>query len=141
MRTSWLLLSLALAACDKGGASDPARTDQGAAAAMAAGGTGARETLVGLWKKGGLVPSPLTSATVDFGKDCQSGTINNVDVLVCVYGSPDEAKAAVEPGLGWVGEATGAAESRGALLIAVADRRKADPSGRTINQLMKLAPK
>jgi len=32
-------------------------------------------------------------------------------------------------------------QSRNAVLVAAADRRKADPSGRTINQLMKLAPK
>ena len=52
-----------------------------------------------------------------------------------------EAKAAEDAGLVWVGETTGAAQARGTLLIAAADRRKSDPSGRTINQLMKLAPK
>jgi hypothetical protein len=32
-------------------------------------------------------------------------------------------------------------QAKGAALIAAADRRKSDPSGRTINKLSKLAPK
>jgi hypothetical protein len=97
-----------------------------------------RDGVIDAWKKGGLVPSPLTAATVAFSKDCQSGTVNGVDVLVCEFPSDAEAKAAEEPGLVWVGEATGIARAAGKVLIAAADRRKADPSGRTINKLTKL---
>jgi len=107
----------------------------------AAGGGGPRDAVTSAWKKGGMTLSPLTAATVTVGKDCQSGTVGAIDVLLCVYPTPAEAKAAEESGLGWVGEATGAAQAAGTVLIAVADRRKSDPSGRTINQLMKLAPK
>ena len=125
-----LVLGLALvAACDKG---------EGTASAN---GPNPREAAIAGWKKGGLEVSAMTPATVAFGKDCQSGTVGGVDVLVCEYATPDEAKAAEDPGLQWVGDATGSSQATGKLLIATADRRKKDPSGRTINQLMKLAPK
>ncbi|HEY0991866.1 MAG TPA: hypothetical protein VGD80_32670, partial [Kofleriaceae bacterium] len=76
-----------------------------------------------------------------FGKDCQSGTIEGIDVLLCNFGSADEARAAEDGGLAWVGQATGASQAHGAALVVLADRKKADPNGRTINRLMKLAPK
>lgn len=133
-----VLLAL-LAACGK---DDGAGEQAGGSASAAAPAPPAspRDSVLDAWKKGGLQPSPLTAATVAFGKDCQSGTVNSIDVLVCVYASPDEAKAAEAPGLEWVGGATGASTAAGSVLIAIADRRKSDPSGRTINQMMKLAP-
>lgn len=97
-----------------------------------------RDGVVEAWKKGGLEPSALTAAKVEFGKDCASGTVNKIDVLVCEYSSEQEAKAAEDPALAWVGDHTGAAKAQGEMLIVVADRRKADPSGRTINQLITL---
>ena len=126
-------LVLALAACST--SDDPLGPARRAASANP------RDALLDAWKKGGLVPSPMTPASVPFAQDCHSGTVNAVDVLVCVMASPADAKAAEPQALGWVGEATGAAEARGALLIAVSDRRKSDPSGRTMNELLKLAPK
>jgi hypothetical protein len=131
MRRGWIplaglaLVGVALGACDKG---------DGAAG-------GPRDAVIAAWKQGGLEPSAFTPATVGFGADCQSGTVAGVDVVVCQYGAADEAKAAEEPALDWVGEATGVAQAAGRALIAAADRRKADPSGRTINQLVKLAPR
>lgn len=105
----------------------------------AGGGELSRDKLVAAWKQAGLLPSPMTPATVAVGKDCQSGTVNSVDVLVCQYATVDEAKAAEPKGLEWVGEATGMSQASGKVLVAAADRRKADPSGRIINQLMKLS--
>lgn len=125
----------ALAACSK---------DDGASGdvkAVAAGGPGARDAVIEAWKKGGLQPSAMTPATVAFGKDCQSGTVSNVDVLVCAYATPAEAKAAEAAGFEWVGGTTGTAVVSGAVLVAIADRRKADLNGKTINQLMKLVPR
>jgi hypothetical protein len=98
-----------------------------------------RDRVVAQWKKGGLTPSALTAATVGAGKDCQTGTVNGVDVLVCNYATPEDAKAAEPKGLEWVGESTGMSQASGKVLVAASDRRKADPSGRTINQLMKLS--
>ncbi|MBA3821230.1 MAG: hypothetical protein H0X17_20265, partial [Deltaproteobacteria bacterium] len=55
------------------------------------------------------------------------------------YTTPEESKTAEAPGLAWVGEATGMSQAAGKVLVVAADRRKADPSGRTINQVMKLS--
>ncbi|MBA3457888.1 MAG: hypothetical protein H0T42_32700 [Deltaproteobacteria bacterium] len=121
------VLLVAAIACDKGG---------GAA------GNGPRDAVLAAWKKGGQSPSALTAASVPaVGKDCQSGTVGAIDVLLCVYPTAADAKAAEDAGLTWVGDTTGAAQASGTVLIAISDRRKSDPSGRTINQLMKLAPK
>ena len=120
----WIVIAIVCAcACGKG---------KGGAA-------GGRDKLIEAWKTGGLTPSAFTAATTNVGKDCQSGTVNGVDVLVCTFASADEAKAAQDAGLQWVGDTTGAAQAQGALLIAVADRRKADPKGKTINQVFKVA--
>ncbi|CAN5908435.1 hypothetical protein BH11MYX2_BH11MYX2_29800 [soil metagenome] len=117
------LLALAvLAACGKG-SSDP------------------RADLVDAWKSGGITIGALEPAEVGFGADCKQTTVKALEVLLCVYQSADAAKAAQDPALAWIGEATGAARASGKLLVAVVDRRKTDPSGKTINQLMKLTPK
>lgn len=130
------LLFVLLAACDKGDSKNTSPFGEGASTSA-----GPRDAVLEAWKKGGLTPSPLTPASVAIGKDCQSGTVGAVDVLLCAYPTPAEAKAAEDAGLGWVGDATGASQAAGSVLVVVADRRKADPSGRTINQMMKLAPR
>jgi hypothetical protein len=129
--TTLALLGLAAFACSKSGEFDK----------PAGGSAGARDAVVAAWKDAKLTPSAMTPATVAFGKDCQGGTVEGVDVLLCNFASAAEAKAAEDPGLAWIGQATGAAQAHGAALVVLADRRKTDPSGRTINRLMKLAPK
>lgn len=140
MRGRVLLLGL-LVACGK--ESDDGAAGKAAAAAPAAAPDDAkdRQVVLAAWKKAGLEPSAMTPAQVAFGSDCKSGTVSGVDVLVCVYPSPDQARAAEQAGYGWVGEATGISLARGSVLVAAADRRKTDPSGRTINQLARTAPK
>jgi hypothetical protein len=118
-----LLIAIVLAACSK-------KT-----------GPSSRDGVIDAWKKGGLQPSAFTAAKVDVGKDCSSGTVNKLDVLVCVYPSEKDAKAAEDAGLKWVGDTTGASRAQGETLIVVADRHKADPSGRTINQIVTLPAK
>jgi hypothetical protein len=119
-----ILAALLVAACGKG---------DGVA------GGGSRDGLLDVWKKGGLETSAFTASKSPVGKDCASGTVGKVDVLVCTFATADEAKAAQDAGLQWVGDTTGASQAKGTFLIAVADRRKADPSGKTINQIFKLA--
>jgi hypothetical protein len=127
------LAVLGLVACSKPGEPDKAG---------GSGSAGPRDAVLAAWKDAKLTPSALTPApaTVAFGKDCQSGTVEGVDVLLCNFASAAEAKAAEDQGLAWIGQATGAAQAHGAALVVLADRRKTDPSGRTINRLMKLAP-
>jgi hypothetical protein len=120
------LLFLALVACSKSGGDEPA---------------GGRDAVLEAWKADKLTPSAMTPATVAFGKDCQTGTVEGLDVLLCSFASPVEAKAAEDAGLAWVGEATGASQARGRALIVLADRHKSDPNGHTINRLLKVAPK
>jgi len=136
MRTILLLalglsLGVALGACSKAGDGD--KPGAGTAASP-------RDAVIDAWKAAKLGPSAMAPASVAFGKDCQAGTVGTIEVLLCSFASPAEAKAAEDPGLTWVGAATGASRAHGPVLVVLADRKKADPSGRTINQLMKLAP-
>ena len=110
-------------------------------AACGSGGNASRDALIAAWKAGGLAPSAFTAVKDSpVGSDCQAGTVNSVDVMVCSYPTADAAKAAQDLGLKWVGDTTGIATQKGPLLIVAADRKKADPKGDTINKLVKLAP-
>jgi hypothetical protein len=129
MRWRFVLLSL-LVACAKADA--PASGEGGAS-------TG-RDRVIAVWRKAGLETTALSGAAVDFGTDCQRGSVSGLDVLLCQYASADAAKAAESVSLGWIGATTGAAWASDNVLIAIADRGRADPNGRTINRLMKLAP-
>ena len=133
MRTIAIAL-LVLAACGKSGDKNNPSSNAGPS------GGGAKDAVLDAWKKGGLEASAFTAATTNVGKDCVAGTVNKVDVLICSFGSADEAKKAEDLGLAWVGDTTGSSRAKGSLVIAASDRRKSDPSGRTINQLFKLVP-
>jgi hypothetical protein len=139
MRTSICIIgtiAVALLACG-GEADKEAKTGDDQAVPAGPG-----EALLEAWKQGGLEPSAMTPATVSFGKECRSGTVSGVEVLLCQYGSSDDAKQAEPKTAEWTkGAVTAATIVSGPVLVAIADRRKADPSGRTINQMMKLAPK
>jgi len=100
-----------------------------------------KDGVIAAWKKGGLEPSAFTAAKTDVGKDCTTGTVNKVDVLLCTFANEKEAKEAEDKGLQWVGDTTGASQAQGEMLIVAADRKKADPSGKTINQLLTLPAK
>ncbi|MBV8762663.1 MAG: hypothetical protein JO257_35585 [Deltaproteobacteria bacterium] len=123
MRRALLLLLMVIGACHKKS------------------GPTSRDGVIDAWKKGGLQPSAFTEAKTDLGKDCASGTVNKLDVMVCTYPSDKDAKAAEDAGLKWVGDTTGASRAQGDVLIVVADRKKADPNGKTINQIVTLPAK
>ncbi len=98
-----------------------------------------RDKLLDTWKGAGLAPSSFTSAQTNVGTDCALGMVSGLEILLCVYHSPTEAQSAEAAGYTWIGTNTGSAQAKGLVLVAIADRKKADPSGKTINQLMKLA--
>ncbi|HEY0193076.1 MAG TPA: hypothetical protein VGC42_18290 [Kofleriaceae bacterium] len=133
MRKLALCMTIALAACGKSGDKQPGDPPADKPAA------GPRDGVIAAWKAAQLVPT-LAPAAVGFGKDCQAGTVSGLDLVVCNFATPAEAKAAEGPALAWVGGVTGAAQAHGAALVVIADRKQADPSGKTINRLMKLAP-
>jgi hypothetical protein len=122
---SFLLMCCAVAAVAACGKDKPA-------------GATSRDGVVAAWKKGGLSPSELKPAKTDVGKDCASGTVNKLDVLVCTFPTAQDAKAAEDAGLQWIGDTTGVSKAQGEMLIVVADRKKADPNGKTITQLIEL---
>ena len=96
----------------------------------------ARDGVIAAWKEAGLSPSAFATTTTQVGTDCAAGTVAKLDVLLCAFASEQDAKAAEGGGLAWIGDATGVSRARGSTLTVVADRRKADPNGRTINQLV-----
>lgn len=120
MRIWFVIAIAALAACSK---------EKGATS---------RDGVVAAWKKGGLEPSALTAAKSEVGTDCASGTVNKLDVLLCTFKSAKEAKEAEDKGLEWVGNYTGASRAQGQVLIVVSDRKKVDPQGKVINQVITL---
>ena len=92
------------------------------------------------WERAGLAPGGFAEIDGEElgGGDCRAGAVSGLDVTVCSY--PDEASAAEarKAGLALVGSATGAALVDGARLLVVADPKKADPSGRAIDKVIKV---
>lgn len=123
MRTIFALALVAgLVACSKDGG----------------GGSSARDAVVSAWKKDGLTPSAMTAdKSGAIGDDCVTGTVSGVDVALCTFKKADDAKAAVAKGYTWVGGVTGTSLAKGTMLLVVADRRTADPTGRTMNSIAK----
>jgi hypothetical protein len=121
---------LALGGCSKEGESS--------GSAAAGDGKSVPPALLEKWKKASLTVSAFTDdKSGKIGTLCQSGTVSGVDVVWCAFPAEADAKAAEPKGLEWVGEATGTALVSGKQLLAVVDRRAADPSGRTINAVTK----
>lgn len=111
-------------------------------AAIACGGSEAKparddDALTAAWRAAKLEVSALTAVdgTAYGSKACRGGTVSSVDVVLCDYGSGEDAQAAAELGLAVIGNATGSALARGTRVLIVVDRRKADPSGRTIDAI------
>ena len=104
-------------------------------------GSGARDAVLAAWKKAGLDVGTFAPTTTPVSKDCTTGTVAKLDVLVCTFGSADDAKKAADLGYQWVGDTTGSSQASGTLVIAVADRHRADTHGKTIEQLFELASK
>lgn len=100
----------------------------------------ADDALVAAWRKAGLEVSPLTDVDVApyAATRCRGGTVSGVDVIVCTYDTGEDAAAALDPTLALLeksGVPTASAIPRGKSLLIVSDKRKADPSGRTIQAI------
>lgn len=80
-----------------------------------------------------------TDATALRAKRCQAGTIDGVQALLCEYGSSDEAAQGLQAAQAWVSEApTGLALQREILVLGLADRSNADPTGKAIDAITKV---
>ncbi len=92
------------------------------------------------WKAAGLSPggfAPIDGQALGNGQ-CKAGAVNGLDVTVCEYAGPELAQVAKPSGLAVIGAATGAAIVSGKRMLVVADRKKADPSGRSIDKIIKV---
>jgi hypothetical protein len=91
--------------------------------------------VVQAWKAAGLQPSEFTKADTRLGGKCQSGTVNEIDTLICEFKDETEAKQAQPKGLEIVGETTGASLAKGRMLLVVADRKNSDPNGKRLKDI------
>jgi len=67
---------------------------------------------------------------------CVAGRVENIDTVVCEYGSMDALALGKKAGEQWVANATTAAVlGNGRTLLAVADRAHSDPNGKTIHKI------
>ena len=100
-------------------------------------GTPHTDDVVDAWKSAGLNPAafaPVDPMTYRAGY-CAQGTVGVVDALICEYSdddSLDRAKKVIQDMWNKEGVHTGVEVRTKRTLIAVADRTKADPNGKTI---------
>lgn len=70
---------------------------------------------------------------------CQTGTIDGVQTLLCEFGSSDAATAGLPSAQSWLGEVqSGLVLRRDLVILALADRNGADPSGQSMSSLIKI---
>ena len=93
---------------------------------------------LGTWRDAGLEPGGF--ADVDPGSlgasECQSGAVAALEVTLCEFSSAAAASRAIAPTERSLQEYTAVVASERQRLLIVADRRSADPSGKTINKLV-----
>ena len=91
------------------------------------------------WKKAGHEVSELkpVEKTIAGGK-CSAGTVAGFEATLCEFDSESKATQAQANGLAVVDDDVGASIAAGKLLLVVADRRKSDPTGRKLNEIIKL---
>ena len=105
-------------------------------------GTVAVDTILKAWGAEGFATNAVANIEPDAWSAgaCSRGSVAGLDVLLCEYAS-DETMTAGEQKMmsDWQAEsvATGAAVRTSRTLLAIADRNRADPSGRTIARLIK----
>ena len=69
---------------------------------------------------------------------CVGGLIDGVDAVVCELGSAEAAQLAKKGGEAWVATAvTGVALVNGSTMLALADRSRTDPLGKSIHAVTK----
>ncbi|MEO6953804.1 MAG: hypothetical protein ABI321_18525 [Polyangia bacterium] len=69
---------------------------------------------------------------------CVGGLVDNIDTVVCELGSAEAAQRAKKGGEAWVASAvTGVALVNGNTMLALADRTRTDPLGKSIHAVTK----
>jgi hypothetical protein len=79
-----------------------------------------------------------TDAAALGAKRCQSGTIDGIQALLCEYGGKDAATQGLAAAQTWLADApTGLALQHEIVVLALADRSGADPSGKSLDAISK----
>jgi hypothetical protein len=89
-------------------------------------------------KQAGLAVTPFENAAArPYGaKECARGGVAQLDVLLCRFdGDASGKQKKLEQFIS--GAVSGAVRAKGPLALAVADRKKADLTGKSINKLLK----
>ncbi len=67
---------------------------------------------------------------------CLAGIVEKLETVVCEYGSPEAVALGKKAGEQWAGGATTAAVlGNGRTILAIADRDRVDPNGKTIHKI------
>jgi hypothetical protein len=137
MRSSRLLIALALlfatpAACKK---------DKPAEPVVHAKGTPHTDQVLAAWRNAGLVPEGFgpMNPKVESATYCEHGKVSGVDTTVCEFENDqtlDVGVQKVREGWARIDAHTGVVVRAKNTLLAVVDRERREPSGKTINQII-----
>jgi len=97
------------------------------------------ESVRSAWKKAGHEVGELKPVEVRVaGGKGSAGTVSGFEATLCEFENETKATQAQASGLDLVANNVGASISAGKMLLVVADRRKADPTGRRLNEIIKV---
>jgi len=104
-------------------------------------GTPHTDQVVNAWKGAGFPAEGFAAIdpTAYRAGYCSQGRVGGIDALICEYrddDSIDRARKLIQDEWGKEGVHTGVALRSKRTLVAVADRGRSDPSGKTINKLL-----
>ena len=121
MQRTWLLAACVIAGCS--GKSDGKLRLAGARSALEK-----ADVKADAWK--------AADATKLAAQKCEQAQVEGVDAIVCEYGSAEAVTLGKKAGDDWVGQAvTGIVLVNGNTVLAIADRNRTDPNGKTIHKL------
>ncbi len=85
------------------------------------------------WKASALGPMEPGKMSA---QSCVGGTLAGLDAMLCEYGAAEAVLRGKKAAETWVGNAvTGVALSNGRTVLALADRTRSDPTGKSIHEI------
>jgi hypothetical protein len=141
MRRLLLVIALAGAACSKGKGGGAAPGGGSGPPASHVSGTPHTDDVIDAWKSAGLKPEGFALLQpMPYGASyCEEGRVQGVDTLICEFaddGTIDRGQKLLRDEWGREGVHTGVTLRTKRTLLAVVDRGRHDPNGKTISQLV-----
>lgn len=140
----WILVGLCVAAlgCKKeskhSDSADESADDKGASEADDPK-TSLIADVLDAWRGAGIKPDSFGAVkSGPLGGECEAGTVEGLETILCQYDDAKAAKKAEDVGFKVVGETTGTSMASGRVLLVVADRSNADPDGKHLNKLARV---